>query len=85
VAAPAKKSDETPQPDICVLAAQWRAEVTIHIIRAKVSMSQAADNLSPTAVMLLAENHRRRCENTNASFVKLASSSWIEQGRAAHR
>jgi hypothetical protein len=55
-----------PNQTIYVLAAQSRTAVTIHIIRAEVSMSRAADNVSPTAVMYL--RRWRSYENANARF-----------------
>src|ERR1700681_3045967 len=43
-----KKAIRPPQQHACELRAQSRAEATIHMIRADVAMSQAADILSPT-------------------------------------
>ena len=48
-----EKSDETPNQTLYELRAQSRADTTIHMIRADVAMSQAADMLSPTTDKIL--------------------------------
>src|ERR1700730_4504156 len=62
-------------------AAQSRADVTIHMIRAEVPMSRAADNVSPTAVIFFfALVTDGEGELAHASFF-----TWAEYDSAAYR